>query len=83
MLFIVNGAANRASITADAAVALLQHGTVSPVTIVQRVHFAVSMIVGRTVGELDRKSESASEITDLWTYERVGSCLSRQGLLVI
>ena len=33
MIFIVNGAANRARITADAAVALSQHGTVAPVTI--------------------------------------------------
>ena len=70
MLFIVNGAANRARITADAAVALSQHGTVSPVTIFQRVDFAVSMIEGRTAGELDSKSKSASEITELWSYVR-------------
>jgi len=68
MLFIVNGAANRARITADAAVALSQHGTVSPVTIFQRVDFAVSMIDGRTVGELDPKSKSANEIAELWIY---------------
>jgi chromosome partitioning protein len=71
MLFIVNGAANRARITADAAVALSQHGTVSPVTIFQRVDFAVSMIDGRTAGELDPKSKSASEITELWSYVKV------------
>jgi chromosome partitioning protein len=68
MIFIVNGAANRARITADAAVALSQHGTVAPVTIYQRIDFAVSMIDGRTVRELDPKSRSATEITELWNY---------------
>lgn len=68
MIFIVNGAANRARITADAAVALSQHGTVAPVTIYQRIDFAVSMIDGRTAQELDPKSRSATEITELWHY---------------
>jgi chromosome partitioning protein len=68
MLFIVNGAANRARITGEAAVALSQHGTVAPITLYQRVDFAVSMIDGRTVGELDPTSKSASEITELWSY---------------
>jgi chromosome partitioning protein len=68
MIFIVNGAANRARITADAAVALSQHGTVAPVTIYQRIDFAVSMIDGRTARELDPKSRSAAEITELWDY---------------
>lgn len=68
MVFVVNGATNRAKITGDAAIALSQHGTVAPVTIHQRVDFAVSMIDGRTVGEIDRNSNSAREITDLWNY---------------
>lgn len=68
MLFIVNGATNRARITGDAAIALSQHGTVAPVTVHQRVDFAVSMIDGRTVGELDASSNSAREIAELWTY---------------
>lgn len=68
MIFIVNGAANRARITADAAVALSQHGTVAPVTIYQRIDFAVSMIDGRTARELDPKSRAATEITELWNY---------------
>ena len=68
MVFVVNGATNRAKITGDAAIALSQHGTVAPVTIYQRVDFAVSMIDGRTAGELDRNSNSAREITELWNY---------------
>jgi chromosome partitioning protein len=68
MVFVVNGAASRAKINGDAAVALSQHGTVAPVTIHQRVDFAVSMIDGRTVQELDGSSNSAREIAELWVY---------------
>ena len=51
MAFVVNGATPRARITAEAAVALSQHGTVAPATVHQRVDFASSMIDGRTVRE--------------------------------
>ncbi len=68
MIFVVNGAAPRARITGDAAVALSQHGTVAPTTLHQRVDFASSMIDGRTVGEVNPKSNSAAEIAELWTY---------------
>ena len=68
MIFVVNGAASRAKINGDAAVALSQHGTVAPVTIHQRVDFAVSMIDGRTAQELDGSSNSAREIAELWVY---------------
>lgn len=68
MVFVVNGAASRAKINGDAAVALSQHGTVAPVTIHQRVDFAVSMIDGQTVQELDGSSNSAREIAKLWVY---------------
>ena len=68
MIFVINGAASRAKIAGDAAVALSQHGTVAPVTIYQRTDFAGSMIDGRTVQELDAKSRSAEEINALWKY---------------
>lgn len=68
MVFVVNGAANRARIAGDAAIALSQHGTVAPVTIHQRTDFATSMIDGRTVGEVDTKSASAAEVAELWKY---------------
>lgn len=68
MIFVVNGATQRAKITADAAIALSQHGTVAPTTIHQRVDFANSMIDGRTVGELDANSNSAREVEELWNY---------------
>jgi chromosome partitioning protein len=68
LLFVVNGATARARITAEAAVALSQHGTVAPVTIHHRVDFAASMVDGRTVGEVVPKSQSSSEVRELWTY---------------
>lgn len=68
LVFVVNGAANRAKITGEAAVALSQHGKVAPVTIYQRTDFAASMTDGRTAGELDPGGKSAQEIAALWTY---------------
>lgn len=68
MIFVVNGASQRARITGEAAVALSQHGTVAPSIIHQRTDFAASMIDGRTVMELPRAQRSASEIEMLWEY---------------
>ncbi len=68
MVFVINGAAARAKITGEAAIALSQYGTVAPVTIYQRTDFAASMIDGRTVYEIDSKSKSSAEIIDLWKY---------------
>lgn len=68
MVFVINGAASRAKITGEAAVALSQHGTVAPVTLFQRTDFAASMIDGRTVQEIDPNSRSAGEVRQLWNY---------------
>lgn len=68
MIFVINGAANRAKITGDAAILLSQHGKVSPVTLYQRTDFATSMIDGRTVLELDSQGNSAKEVEALWDY---------------
>lgn len=68
MIFVINGAANRAKITGEAAIVLSQHGTVAPVTLYQRTDFASSMTDGRTVLELDPEGKSAQEITALWKY---------------
>src|SRR6266700_6044930 len=68
LIFVVNGATQRARITGEAAVALSQHGTVAPVTVHHRVDFAASMVDGRTVGEVLPKSPSAKEVADLWLY---------------
>ncbi len=68
MVFVVSQATQRARITAEAAIALSQHGTVAPVMIHHRVDFASSMTGGSTVGELDPGCRGAGEIRDLWTY---------------
>lgn len=76
LVFILNAAAPNARITAEAAIALSQHGTVAPVTIHQRTEFASSMIDGRTVMELSGNPRSTEEIERLWEYlsERLDRC---------
>ncbi len=68
VVFVVNGASSRAHITTEAVIALSQHGTLAPSIIHQRSDFASSMIDGRTVMEIPRKSPSANEIVELWAY---------------
>jgi chromosome partitioning protein len=68
VIFVINAATSRARITAEAAVALSQHGTVAPICVKNRVDFAASMVDGRTVCEIVPDSASAIEIRDLWTY---------------
>jgi chromosome partitioning protein len=68
LIFVVNAATPKARITADAALALSQHGTVAPIIVHQRTDFASSMIDGRTVMELDAKSRSTAEMEALWRY---------------
>ena len=68
MVFVCNQVTPRARITAEAAIALSQHGTVAPVMLASRVDFATSMTDGRTAGELDPSSRSAAEVAALWQY---------------
>lgn len=68
MIFVVNGAAPRARITAEAIAALSHHGPVCSTILHQRVDFAASMIDGRTVNELPGRSRSKSEVVSLWNY---------------
>lgn len=70
LVFVINAATSRARLTAEAAVALSQHGMVAPVTVHNRVDFASSMIDGRTVMEIAPNSRSAKEIMELWEYVR-------------
>jgi len=68
MVFVINGAANRARISTDAAIALSQYGAVCPTVVYQRTDFASSMIDGRAVQEVDKGSKSAKEVAELWKY---------------
>jgi chromosome partitioning protein len=67
-LFVVNGAAPRANITAQAVAALSEHGRVAPVILYQRTDYAASMIDGRTVMETAPGGRSAQEIAELWKH---------------
>jgi chromosome partitioning protein len=67
-LFVINGAAPRANITAEAVAALSEHGRVAPVILFQRTDYAASMIDGRTVMETAATGRSAQEIAELWKY---------------
>jgi chromosome partitioning protein len=67
-IFVVNAAAPRAKITAEAVAALSEHGRVAPTILYQRTDFAASMIDGRTVMETAPKGRSAHEVADLWTH---------------
>lgn len=68
LVFVVNGASSRANTTTDTVIALSQYGTLAPSIIHQRTDFASSMIDGRTVMEISRKSRSNDEIIGLWSY---------------
>ena len=68
LIFVVNAGTPKARITAEAAVALSQHGTVAPITVHHRTDFASSMIDGRTVMETDPNGRSSGEVVALWTY---------------
>ena len=81
LVFVVNAATPRARISAEAAIALSQHGTVAPVTVHQRTDFAASMIDGRTVMELPESARAAEEIVELWGYlaDRLGRIEPKHG----
>lgn len=68
LVFVINGAAQRARITTEAVMALSQHGTLAPTIIHQRTAFAASMIDGRTVMEIPGEPRAAAEIAMLWEY---------------
>lgn len=70
MIFVINGAAQRAKITGEAAIMLSQFGKVAPITLFQRTDFAQALNDGRVAQELDEKSRAASEIQELWKYVR-------------
>lgn len=67
LVFVIANA-GRGRLTAQAAVALSQHGTVSPAKLLTRQDYRAAMIDGRAPRELDAKSRSATEVTELWNY---------------
>jgi chromosome partitioning protein len=71
LLFVLNAVTPRTRISAQAMMALSQHGPVAAI-IHQRTDYAASMTDGRVASELDPSSRSADEITQLWRAIRKG-----------
>jgi chromosome partitioning protein len=74
MVFVVNSATRKARLTSDAAIALSQHGTVSPSVLHRADVYASSALDGRTVAEADPKGKAAEDVANLWAYvgKRIG-----------
>jgi chromosome partitioning protein len=68
MVFVVNAATRKARLTSDAAIALSQHGTVSPAVLHRADVYAASALDGRTVVEADPKGKPAEDVAALWVY---------------
>jgi chromosome partitioning protein len=68
MVFVVNAATRKARLTSDAAIALSQHGTVSPAVLHRADVYAASALDGRTVAEADPKGKPAEDVANLWLY---------------
>ena len=74
MVFVINMVKPRAKLTAEAAVALSQHGTLAPTFVADRTDYAAAKSDGLTAQELDPGGKAAEEMRDLWAYvtKRVG-----------
>ncbi len=73
-LFVLTQAKPQASITAQAAAALSQHGRVAQAFISDRVIYAAAMTGGNTAPETASKGPAAQEITALWL--EIKSCFN-------
>jgi chromosome partitioning protein len=65
LMFVLNAVTPRTKISAQAMMALSQHGPVAGM-VHQRTDYAAAMTDGRVAGELDPSSRSADEIAQLW-----------------
>ena len=68
LLFVINRVKPRARLTADAAVALSQHGAVAPAFVFDRVDYAAAKIDGQTAPELEPDGRAAAEVAALWDF---------------
>src|SRR3954468_9492979 len=80
LIFVLNAVTPRTRISAQAMMALSQHGPVAAI-IHQRTDYASSMTDGRVAGELDSSSRSADEIAQLW--KSVLKCLRKDVRLLV
>jgi len=65
LMFVLNAVTPRTRISAQAVMALSQHGPVAGL-LHQRTEYASAMTDGRVAGELDANGKAALEIAELW-----------------
>jgi chromosome partitioning protein len=68
LVFVINRTKPRVRLTGEAAIALSQHGTVSPALLADRAVYAAAAIDGRTAPEIDPTGAAATEVAALWKY---------------
>ena len=68
MVFVINRVKPRTRLTAEAAVALSQHGTLAPQFIADRIDYAAAKSDGLTAQELEPSGKAGEEMKALWAY---------------
>jgi chromosome partitioning protein len=68
LVFVINRTKPRVRLTGEAAIALSQHGTVSPAMLADRAVYAAAAIDGRTAPEIEPTGAAGAEVAELWKY---------------
>lgn len=68
LVFVINRTKPRVRLTGEAAIALSQHGTVSPAMLADRAVYAAAAIDGRTASEIEPTGAASTEVAALWNY---------------
>lgn len=68
MIFVINMTKPRTRLTAEAAVALSQHGIVASTFVADRTDYAAAKADGLAAQELDPDGKAAQEMRELWSY---------------
>ena len=68
LTFIINRVKPRVRLTGEAAIALSQHGVVSPHFVWDRTDYAAAKVDGLTASEMDPRGIASREIELLWSY---------------
>jgi chromosome partitioning protein len=68
VIFVINMTKPRTRLTAEAAVALSQYGTVAPTFIADRIDYAAAKVDGLTAQELEPGGKAHQEMRELWAY---------------
>ena len=80
MIFIINRVKPRTRLTAEAAVALSQHGTLAPTLVHDRTDYAAAKSDGLTAQELEPNGKAGDEMRELWSYIATRAGLKKTGV---